>query len=210
MPDPHRKAEATGGVTCEQQAEITVDEATFQELWTPSTLELLARLYWQYVERRSRGMIRVEYRSDRQTVTLARPRIALITFRPPEFNTGPDSAWVQWPIERGLLVARAGRGQGYLRIEAGRSEGSAGPSERKVTVTSAVSNFYPWVRGSGRFARLGARIYAETQLRFHIAITRGFLESLERIPEDVIRRGEDPDRPAGPGPGPERPSTPAA
>lgn len=205
LPDPSRDPASTGGVTCEQQAEITVDPATFKELWTPSTLELLARLYWRYVERRSRGLIRIEYRPDRQTVILARPRIDLITFRPPEFHTGPDSAWVQWPIDRGLLVARDGRGQGFLRITAGRSPGDPVATERKIVVSSTVSNFYPWVRGSGWFARLGAWIYAQTQLRFHIAITRGFLESLERIPDEVIRQGEDPERRSATNPTPPSP-----
>lgn len=192
-PDPERRIAASGGITCVQSAEITTDPDTFEQLWTPSTLELLARFYWRFVERRTRGAIRVAYKPDAQTVTLARPRIGLIEFRPPEFHSDPDRAWVQWPIERGLLVARDGRGKGYLRIEAVRDdEGTEDGTDRKVLVSSIVSNFYPWIRGSGRFARLGARIYSQTQLRVHIAITNGFLEALVRVPDEVIRQGTDP------------------
>jgi hypothetical protein len=38
-----------------------------------------------------------------------------------------------------------------------------------------VQNFYPWLRGSGPFARVGVWIYAQTQQRIHRAVTRGFL-----------------------------------
>jgi hypothetical protein len=41
-----------------------------------------------------------------------------------------------------------------------------------------VRNFYPWLRGSGAFARVGVWIYAQTQQRIHRAVTRGFLERL--------------------------------
>ena len=45
------------------------------------------------------------------------------------------------------------------------------------------------MRGSGRFARLGTWIYSQTQLRVHIVVTRGFLSSLDELPDEVIRRG---------------------
>ena len=41
-----------------------------------------------------------------------------------------------------------------------------------------VRNFYPWLRGSGRFARFGAWLYSQTQVRIHRRITIGFLRSL--------------------------------
>ncbi|MDQ2622728.1 MAG: hypothetical protein M3Y45_06785 [Actinomycetota bacterium] len=199
-PDPKHELSDPGGVTCEQRAEITVDPETFEQLWTPSTLELLARLYWRFVETRTRGLVRIEYGQKSQTVGLARPWIPLIRFRLPEFHTDADRAWVQWPIEQGLLVARAGRGQGYLRIEAVRDQLDPNQSGvRKLTVSSTVSNFYPWIRGSGWFSRVGGWIYSQTQLRIHIAITNGFLESLSTVPDEVIRAGAAPeDRGAGP------------
>jgi len=191
MPDPVRHGLArTGGVTCEQEALITVDRETFDQIWTPSTLELLARSYWDYIRRRTLSLIRVRYREDSQTVTLL-GRVPLLRFRTPVFSTGDDRASIEWPVERGLLVARDGRGQGYLRIEASRSE-SEDAECPALTVSSTVSNFYPWLRGSGRFARFGTWLYSQTQLRIHILVTKGFLRSLDELPEEVLRRGVAP------------------
>ncbi|MGK2933482.1 MAG: hypothetical protein ACSLFD_12080 [Solirubrobacterales bacterium] len=196
MPDPVRHGLATsGGVKCAQSALITVDQELFEQIWTPSTLELLARSYWRFIRKRSLGAIRVSYRDpEAQTVVLFTRRIPLLRFRSPEFHTGGDEAAVTWPIEKGLLVARAGREQGFLRIaveHSGESEHS--PGRQRLVVTSEVSNFYPWIRGSGWFARLGTWIYSQTQLRTHIRVTKGFLRSLEDLPDEVLKAGEDPD-----------------
>jgi hypothetical protein len=61
-----------------------------------------------------------------------------------------------------------------------------------MTVTSEVVNFYPWIRGTGWFSRLGTWIYSQTQLRIHMWLTRGYLRSLRDVPEEVLRAGEDP------------------
>ncbi len=105
--------------------------------------------------------------------------------------TGGEQASVKWPIDRGLLVAGDGRGQGFLRISVKRSD-QEDPDCPTIHVSSTVSNFYPWIRGTGRFARFGTWIYSQTQLRVHIAVTRGFLASLEDLPDEVIRRGVTP------------------
>jgi len=47
-----------------------------------------------------------------------------------------------------------------------------------VRVQMEVRNFYPWLRGAGRFARVGVWIYAQTQQRIHRAVTRRFLRKL--------------------------------
>jgi len=194
MPDPIRDGLATsGGVQCEQSAVITVDREIFEQIWTPSTLELLARSYWRFVRRRSLGAIRVVYRPDSQTVVFFSRRIPLLRFHSPTFHTAEDSAHVEWRIDRGLLVAPAGRGQGYLRI-AVKNQGATDPTgdRQRLLVTSEVSNFYPWIRGTGRFARMGTWIYSQTQLRTHIWVTKGFLRSLQDLPDEVLKRGEDP------------------
>ena len=49
------------------------------------------------------------------------------------------------------------------------------------TVRVEVRNFYPWLRGSGRFARFGAWLYGQTQLRIHVIVCNGFLRSLARL-----------------------------
>lgn len=191
LPDPVRTGLAsTGGVTCEQEALVTVDPETLKGIWTPSTLELLARIYWRYIERRTGGLIKVRYAPDSQTVALF-GRFPLLRFSPPAFTTGSEEASVQWPIERGLLVARDGRDQGFLRIAVKRQDRSDSDAPT-LSVTSTVSNFYPWIRGTGRFARFGTWLYSQTQLRVHIAVTRGFLASLESLPDEVLKRGVTP------------------
>lgn len=191
MPDPSRHGLArSGGVTCEQEALITVDRETFDEIWTPSTLELLARTYWDYIRRRTFGLIRVRYRDDSQTVALL-GRIPLLRFRTPVFSAENDRASIEWPIDRGLLVAGDGRDKGFLRIVASR-EPFERPDCPALRVSSTVSNFYPWIRGSGRFARFGTWLYSQTQLRIHIAVTKGFLNSLEDLPDEVLRQGVSP------------------
>jgi len=190
MPDPVRTGlPATGGVTCEQEALVTVDSGTLEAIWTTSTLELLARSYWEYIRRRTLGAVRVTYSPAGPAVKLF-GRIPLLAFRPPVFTTGADRASVEWPIDRGILVARNGRGRGFLRIAAEREPG--GGDEGRLRVSSSVSNFYPWLRGTGRFARLGTWLYSRTQLRVHIAVTRGFLRSLDELPDEALRAGVDP------------------
>ena len=44
-----------------------------------------------------------------------------------------------------------------------------------------MQNFYPFLRGRGWFARIGAHLYAATQLRIHVLITHGFLRSLAKL-----------------------------
>ena len=195
LPDPvlHGIARREG-LVCEQSAVITVDQEVFDEIWTASTLELLARSYWRFIRRRSLTAIRVVYREDSQTVVFFSRRIPLLRFKPPEFHTENDQASVKWPIDRGLLVARSGRGQGFLRIAVKHSgECEERPGRQRLEVTSEVSNFYPLLRGRGRFRRIGTWFYAQTQLRVHIWVTKGFLRSLEDLPDEVLKQGEDPD-----------------
>jgi hypothetical protein len=51
-------------------------------------------------------------------------------------------------------------------------------AETRVRVRMEVRNFYPWLRGSGRFARFGAWLYGHTQLRVHVLVGNSFLRSL--------------------------------
>ena len=106
-------------------------------------------------------------------------RFDLLRFREPQYDTGPEFGRVTWPIERGVLVSPSGRGRGYLRFDVRRLE--PGPDgEGRIRVRAVVANFYPFLRGSGRVARLGSFVYSQTQLRIHVLVTRGYLRSLER------------------------------
>jgi hypothetical protein len=153
-----------------QEAEISFDPALLEDLWQRDRLERLARAYWEYLGRISLGLLKVAYGRGSRSVVLLHRRLVLLRFRGPVYDTGLDFAQVTWPIERGLLVAA--RGRGHLRIRVRRL------APGRIQVAAEVENFYPLLRGSGILARLGARVYAATQLRLHVLVTRGFLRSL--------------------------------
>jgi hypothetical protein len=171
----------SGAVDSVQEAELLMPETTLARLWSNEYLERLARAYWRYLHRVSLGLVRVVYEADaRSVVLLARPFV-LLRFAAPAYRAGASGGSVEWRIERGLLVAKEGRGNGYLRIAVERAGSPETPGRARLDVRVTVRNFYPWLRGSGRFARLGTWIYSVTQLRIHVFVTRGFLRSLARL-----------------------------
>jgi hypothetical protein len=174
----------TGAVGSVQEAEIFVRREVLDEMWKPANLERLGRAYWRWLSYVTLGLIRVVYTEHSRSVVLLTRRLPLLRFRAPQYVTEPGLGVVTWPIERGLLVAREGRdGNGFLRIRAERREGGELDSEPVATVDVRVEvrNFYPWLRGSGRFARFGAWLYGQTQLRIHVLVCNGFLRSLARL-----------------------------
>ena len=172
-PGPSAPIDPAGPLGSVQEAELTMEPAALERLWRPQNMERLARAYWRYLSRISIGLLRVVYSSDARRVVLLHPRLVLLRFRAPDFETGAGFGQVTWPIERGLLVAE--RGRGHLRITVRHLD------DRRVLIRSEVENFYPLLRGRGRFAHLGARFYGATQLRLHVLITRGFLRSLASL-----------------------------
>ncbi len=171
----------SGAVDSVQEAELFMPETTLARLWSDEYLARLARAYWRYLHRVSLGLVRVVYEPDaRNVILLVRP-LVLLRFAAPAYRTGASGGSVEWRIERGLLVAKEGRGNGYLRIAVDRDAPSESRGRARLDVRVAVRNFYPWLRGSGRFARLGTWIYSVTQLRIHVFVTRGFLRSLARL-----------------------------
>lgn len=179
LPEPaSRPVSAEGPLRSVQEAELTLPGRALEELWTPSSLERLARGYWRYLSRISLGLLKVGYGPSGRFVVLGWRRLVLLRFRPPVFDLGPGFGRVTWPIERGVLVAPRGRGRGYLRIHVRRLDPEPRSDEERVRVSAVVANFYPFLRGSGWFARLGVLFYTQTQLRIHVLVTRGFLRSL--------------------------------
>ena len=163
-----------GSVDSKQVAQVTLPRSELDRLWTPEYLERLARTYWRFLTRVSLGMLRVLYTPDsREVVLLTRPFV-LLRFGKPEYEIGPDRASVTWRIQKGVLVAPAGRDKGYLKISVVRRDST-------VTVISEVENFYPMIAGWGWFSRIGRAIYRETQLRIHVIVTHAFLRSLARL-----------------------------
>jgi hypothetical protein len=177
LPERNRAPVAPiGAVHSAQEAIVRVPPERLEELWRPEYLERLARAYWVYLSRISLGLIRVAYAEHSRTVVLASRRLPLLRFAAPAYETDVMAASVTWRIQRGLLVAREGRDRGFLRIAVRRRDA---PGELHLGVE--VRNFYPWLRGRGRFARLGAWLYEQTQVRIHRLVTFGFLRSLARL-----------------------------
>lgn len=165
-----------GAVNSTQEARATLPERVFEQVWRTENLERLARAYWRYLSKVSLGLIRVVYAQDSRTVVLVSKRLPLLRFQAPEYETEPDAGCVTWRIDRGLLVAREGRGQGFLRIVARKL-----PEPGQLHLSVSVESFYPYIRGRGRFARLGAWLYGQTQVRIHRFVTFGFLRSLANL-----------------------------
>jgi hypothetical protein len=172
----------TGAVASVQEADVTMPSDLIADLWRPEYLERLARAYWAWLTRVTLGLIRVVYAPDSRQVVLLSRRLPLLTFHVPEYETEADRGQVTWAIARGLLVAREGREKnGFLRIAVARTRSAPAGPEETLRVTLEVRNFYPWLRGSGRFARFGAWLYGQTQLRIHVLVCNAFLRSLARL-----------------------------
>ena len=198
-----REVPRTGAVESVQRAEVDVPEDRLRDLWRPEYLERLARAYWRWLNRISLGLLRVVYEPDSRAVVLGFRPFELLRFHRPEYEVTDRGGVVTWRIERGLLVAREGEnGDGYLRIEVKRLEGAEAaengpppaPGLARLRVANSVTNFYPWLRGTGWFSRFGTWLYSQTQLRIHVLVTHGFLRSLARLdlpPSEVgALRGE--------------------
>ncbi len=181
VPVPSCRYARDGSVGSKQVAEVTLPRRELDRLWSPEHLERLARTYWAFLTRFFLGLLRVEYGPDsREVVLLTRPFV-LLRFSAPQYELEPDRGTVTWPIERGMLVAPAGRGRGYLRLSVTRPPADDGSGEVTATVSSEVVSFYPLLAGWGWFSRVGRVIYEQTQLRLHVLVTNAFLRSLANL-----------------------------
>src|ERR1700729_2580303 len=113
-----------GGVRSAQLARLTMNADDLERLWITPNLENLARTYWRFLTRATLGLIRVVYDQDARSVVLVARPLTLLRFDPPEYHVERDRGRVTWPIRDGLLVARAGRRSGFLRIDVQRLLGA--------------------------------------------------------------------------------------
>lgn len=174
--DDRTEMDERGAVRSIQSAEVVLDAELIAELWTPRSLERLARTYWRFLTRATLGAIRIFYDDDGRYVCLFVRRLPLLTFQVPEYEMDHERGLVRWRIARGLLVARHGReGDGYLEIDVQRT-----PSDIEgcvnVRVEVEVANFYPMI-ASG----ISSWLYQQTQSRIHVIVTHAFLRSLARL-----------------------------
>jgi hypothetical protein len=173
-----------GGVGSGQVAEVTLPRAELEKLWSPEYLERLARTYWSFLARFSLGLIRVVYSEDSRDVVFLRRPFVLLRFDKPEYRIDSDGGTVTWPIDRGVLVARHGRGRGFLRLAVRREPVADDAGEVTLLVSSEVVSFYPTI--ATRFSRW---IYEQTQLRIHVIVTHAFLRSLANLELEPSRVG---------------------
>jgi hypothetical protein len=187
-----------GAVRSVQSAELTIPREDLARLWNATNLENLARTYWRFLSRVTLGLIRVVYgANERAVVFLARP-FTLLRFEAPEYVVDGDRGGVRWRIRDGLLVARSGRGSGYLSIDVQRLETDPESPEAKLRIEVAVANFYPAIA-----AGFSTPVYELTQSAVHVLVTHGFLRSLATLDlaqSKVGRLAPPPDDPEMPEP----------
>jgi hypothetical protein len=166
----------TNAVTSVQSADLLMPDDALEGIWSPRDLERLARTYWRFLSRVTLQLIQVKYRSDGRDVKLF-GLIPLLTFQEPEYEMDETRGIVRWRIEKGVLVARRGRGgHGYLEIEVERRPSPDTPDCGIVHVEVEVANFYPVLASA-----IGRWFYENTQSRIHVLVTHGFLRSLARL-----------------------------
>jgi hypothetical protein len=186
-----------GAVRSVQSAQLTLAPTDLERLWSAASLENLARTYWRFLSRVTLGLIRVVYgEHERSVVLLAKP-LTLLRFDAPQYALEAERGTVRWRIRDGLLVARAGRGCGFLALDVRRND--PGPDGyAKVQIELEVANFYPAIA-----AGFSVPVYEATQSSIHVLVTHAFLRSLAKLDLAASKvgrfaaPGEPADPPAG-------------
>jgi hypothetical protein len=160
-----------GAVRSVQTAELTIDREDLAPLWHAASLENLARTYWRFLARVTCGLIRVVYGDDERLVTLLGRPLTLLRFEAPEYALERDHGTVRWRIRDGLLVARSGKGCGFLALDVRRLGEAAGRVTLRIEVE--VANFYPAIAEG-----FSMPVYEATQSAIHVLVTHAFLRSL--------------------------------
>jgi len=163
-----------GAVRSVQTAELSVPYNDLERLWNPTNLENLARTYWRFLSRVTLGLCRVVYgTNERRVVFLIRP-LTLLRFDAPEYVLDGDHGKVIWRIKDGLLVARGGRGCGFLALDVRLLPFENGQPTLRIEVE--VANFYPAIA-----AGFSMPVYEATQSSVHVLVTHAFLRSLATL-----------------------------
>jgi hypothetical protein len=164
-----------GAVRSVQTAKLTMDTADLERLWTPPNLENLARTYWLFLSKVTLGLIRVKYTATTRSVVLLIKPLTLLRFEAPQYTLEPEHGTVRWQIRDGLLVARGGRGSGFLALDVRRQPARPGGKE-DLLIEVEVANFYPSIA-----VGLSIPVYEMTQSVVHVLVTNSFLRSLAKL-----------------------------
>ena len=170
---------------------------TIDELWTPMSLERLARTYWRFLQRATLGLVRVYYTDAERYVCLLVPPAEAADLPRARVRDGRQARRRALAHREGP-ARRAPRARGR-RLPGDRRRAPVRPSATaacNVAVEVEVANFYPAIA-----SRLGRWLYAQTQSRIHVVVTHG-LPALARAarpralggrPLRRRRRGARPD-----------------
>lgn len=179
-----------GPVGSVHDAELLVPPEALAGLLTTSFMRRVASAYWRFLGRISLGLLRVRSEPGHQAIVLL-PRLALLRFGAARHREGSDWAEVGWDIDRGLLVAREGRGRGSLRIRIQQVARDSEHARRaRLLMRMEVDGYYPRCRGGGWFAPVGTWLYVQTQARIHHLVMRRFMRSLVRLELSPSRAGK--------------------
>jgi len=165
-----------GAVRSVQLAEFTLAREDWRRLWNAANLENLARTYWRFLSRMTLGLIRVVYGENERSVVFLFKPFTLLRFDAPEYVLDRDHGSVRWRIRDGLLVARAGRGCGYLALAVTHLVGENDGERERLLIEVEVANFYPAIA-----AGFSVPVYEVTQSAIHVLVTHAFLRSLARL-----------------------------
>jgi hypothetical protein len=172
-----------GAVRSAQTAELTLDPAELDRLWSPKNLENLARTYWAFLSKVTLHLIRVVYSENTRSVVLLGRPLTLLRFDAPDYELDQDHGTVRWRIRDGLLVARSGRGCGYLTLDV-RREPTDEESRAKLRIEVEVANFFPSIA-----VGFSTPVYEMTQSVIHVLVTNAFLRSLAKLELEESRVG---------------------
>lgn len=173
-----------GAVRSVQAADLTLDRAQLERLWTPHNLENFARTYWRFLSRVTLGLIRVTYGPDDRCVVLVARPFTLLRFEAPEYLIESNHGKVSWRIRDGLLVARSGRRCGFLALDVRRLDDGRQTGTARVRIEVEVANFYPAIA-----AGFSTPVYEVTQSSIHVLVTHAFLRSLAHLDLATSRVG---------------------
>src|SRR5438105_14641117 len=168
-PQKSMVTEEDGAVRSVQCAELSLSPGHLDLLWSAPNLENLARTYWLFLSRVTLGLIRVVYGENERSVVLLTKLLTLLRFEAPEYVLESDHGNVRWLIRDGLLVARPGRGCGFLSLDV-RRDACAGDGPAKLRIEVAVANFYPAIA-----AGFSMPVCEATQCTIHVLVTHAFL-----------------------------------
>ena len=165
-----------GAVRSAQSAKISCPRDELTRLWTGENLENLAATYWRFLSRVTLGIVRVVYGvGERRVVLIAQP-LTLLRFESPDYLLEPGHGKVSWRIKGGLLVARRGRGAGYLALDVTRLQDDEVSGQGTARIEVEVANFYPSIATG-----FSTPVYEATQSALHVLVTHAFLRSLARL-----------------------------